>query len=43
MKKEKVNLSDFSKDLFVDISNDIMQGFEQITLNIFGDFIGKKK
>tara|TARA_Y100001970_G_C14001340_1_gene733561 strand:- start:121 stop:252 length:132 start_codon:yes stop_codon:yes gene_type:complete len=43
MKKEKVNLLDFSKDLFVEISNEIMQGFEEITLNLFGDFVGKKK
>tara|TARA_Y100000994_G_scaffold10732_1_gene8582 strand:+ start:3361 stop:3492 length:132 start_codon:yes stop_codon:yes gene_type:complete len=43
MKKEKVNLIDFSKDFFVDISNEIMDGFKEITLNLFGDFAGKKK
>ncbi len=43
MKKEKVNLLDFSKNLFVDISNQIMDGFKEITLNLFGDFAGKKK
>jgi len=43
MQKEKVNLLDFSKDLFIDISNELMSGFEEITLNIFGDLAGKKK
>jgi len=43
MQKEKVNLLDFSKDLFIDISNELMSGFEEITLNIFGDFKRKKK
>ena len=43
MKKEKVNLLNFSKDFFVDISNQIMGGFKEITLNLFGDFVGKKK
>tara|TARA_B100001250_G_C19534412_1_gene671896 strand:+ start:609 stop:740 length:132 start_codon:yes stop_codon:yes gene_type:complete len=43
MKKEKVNLLNFSKDLFIDISNEIMHGFEEITINLFGDFVGKKK
>ena len=43
MKKENVDLLNFSKDLFIDISNEIMSGFEEITLNLFGDFVGKKK
>ena len=43
MEKENVNLFDFSKDLFINISNDIMSGFEEITLNLFGDLVGKKK
>ena len=43
MKKENIDLLNFSKDLFIDISNEIMSGFEEITLNLFGDFVGKKK
>ena len=43
MEKENVNLLNFSKDLFIDISNDIMSGFEEITLNLFGDLVAKKK
>jgi len=43
MEKENVNLLNFSKDLFIDISNEIMSGFEEITLNLFGDLVGKKK
>ena len=43
MEKENVNLLNFSKDLFIDISNDIMSGFEEITLNLFGDLVSKKK
>ena len=43
MEKEKVNLLIFSKELFIDISNEIMQGFEEITLNVFDEFINKTK
>jgi hypothetical protein len=43
MKKEKVNLLNSSKDLFIDISNEIMQGFKEITLNIFQKFVSKTK
>ena len=43
MKKEKVNLLNFSRDLFIDISNEIMSGFEEITLNIFGEFVNRTK
>ena len=43
MEKEKVNLLNFSRDLFIDISNEIMSGFEEITLNLFADSVGKKK
>jgi len=43
MKKEKVNLLNSSKDLFVDISNEIMEGFKEITLNIFQKFTSKTK
>jgi len=43
MKKEKVNLLIFSKDLFVDISNEIMQGFEEITLKVFSEFVNRTK
>ena len=43
MEKEKVNLLNFSKDLFVDISNEIMQGFKEITLNVFGEFVNRTK
>ena len=43
MTKEKVNLLLLSKDLFIDISNEIMQGFEEITLKIFSEFVSKNK
>ena len=43
MEKEKVNLLNFSRDLFIDISNEIMSGFEEITLNIFGEFVNRTK
>ena len=43
MKKEKVNLLNFSRDLFIEISNEIMNGFEEITLNLFGDLVNRVK
>ena len=38
MKEEKTNLCKVSKKIIIDLSNDLMKGFREIVVNVFGDF-----
>ena len=43
MEKEKLNLCEFTLTLFIDISNEIMDGFKEITKNLYYGFERENK